>query len=88
MQEIMSKVVLNPTHASIELGYSKELCNTLMHNFYKDQFKQYIDNITEHVDSNDQLLMYSVAHKLVGSAGYAGAMRVRIVSDKMQKAVP
>jgi len=32
--------------------------------------------------------MYSVAHKLVGSSGYAGAMRVNKITDKMQKAVP
>lgn len=32
--------------------------------------------------------MYSVVHKLVGSSSYAGAMRVNIIVDKMQKAVP
>ena len=32
--------------------------------------------------------MYSVVHKLVGSSAYAGAMRVNIIVDKMQKAVP
>lgn len=32
--------------------------------------------------------MYSVAHKLVGSSSYAGAMRVNKITDKMQKSVP
>lgn len=32
--------------------------------------------------------MYSVAHKLVGSSGYAGALRINKITDMMQKAVP
>jgi HPt (histidine-containing phosphotransfer) domain-containing protein len=59
-----------------------------MENFFIDQFDEYVKNITAHIDSNDQLLMYSVAHKLVGSSSYAGAMRVNKITDKMQKAVP
>ena len=32
--------------------------------------------------------MYSAAHKLVGAARYAGAMRIGLITDKMQKWVP
>ena len=78
---------LNPD-APAKLGYPKDLCINLMDNFFKQQFDEYIKNITAQADSMDQQLMYSVVHKLVGSSAYAGAMRVNIIVDKMQKAVP
>ena len=36
----------------------------------------------------DQDLMYQSAHKLVGASSYAGARRVHMIADKMQKWVP
>ena len=32
--------------------------------------------------------MYQKAHKLVGASRYAGAVRIAIIADKMQKYVP
>lgn len=32
--------------------------------------------------------MYSAVHKLVAAARYAGAMRIGLIADKMQKWVP
>lgn len=32
--------------------------------------------------------MYQKVHKLVGAAKYAGAMRIAMIADKMQKYVP
>jgi len=83
----MNLPILNPD-APAKLGYPKELCRNLIESFFVQQFDEYIKNITAQVDSMDQQLMYSVVHKLVGSSSYAGAMRVNILVDKMQKAVP
>ncbi len=43
--EIMALAILNP-EAPDKLGYPKELCHSLMENFFVQQFDEYIKSIT------------------------------------------